>query len=172
MTRSRYHTPFLVLPRLDDRDGVSRPGEYAPVRVDNLGAYEGCVAAAFEDVRSEGHHRLQTFRHRCQVRRPDGRDNNAREQHHGPHGLCGVMYRQREGRFSSSSSSLRARLYTRMLFISMSASELSMVISWKGLLVTTSEASFRTGQTVTYTNEDDEQVTREMSRRHHRACSS
>ncbi len=41
---------FLVLPRLDDRDGVSRPGEYAPVRVDNLGAYEGCAAAAFEDV--------------------------------------------------------------------------------------------------------------------------
>ncbi len=32
----------------------------------------------------------------------------------------------------------------------------------KGLLITTSEASFRTGQTVTYTNEDDEQVTREI----------
>lgn len=32
----------------------------------------------------------------------------------------------------------------------------------KGLLITTSEASFRTGQTVTYTNEDDQQVTREI----------
>ena len=41
---------FLVLPCLDDRDGVSRPGEYAPVGVYDLGAYEGRAAAAFEDV--------------------------------------------------------------------------------------------------------------------------
>ncbi len=38
----------------------------------------------------------------------------------------------------------------------------SCIDKGKGLLITTSEASFRTGQTVTYTNEDDEQVTREI----------
>ena len=42
------------------------------------------------------------------------------------------------------------------------ASVVSCIDKGKGLLVTTSEASFRTGQTVTYTNEDDEQVTREI----------
>ncbi len=42
------------------------------------------------------------------------------------------------------------------------ASVVSCLDKGKGLLITTSEASFRTGQTVTYTNEDDEQVTREI----------
>ena len=42
------------------------------------------------------------------------------------------------------------------------ASVVSCIDKGKGLLITTSEASFRTGQTVTYTNEDDEQVTREI----------
>lgn len=43
-----------------------------------------------------------------------------------------------------------------------SAAVVSCINSGKGLLVTTQEAGFRTGQTVTYTNEDDEQVTREV----------
>ena len=42
------------------------------------------------------------------------------------------------------------------------ASVVSCLDKGKGLLITTSEASFRTGQTITYTNEDDEQVTREI----------
>lgn len=43
-----------------------------------------------------------------------------------------------------------------------SAPVVSCINNGKGLLVTTSEASFRTGQTVTYTNEDDQQVTRDI----------
>lgn len=43
-----------------------------------------------------------------------------------------------------------------------SAPVVSCIHNGKGLLVTTSEASFRTGQTVTYTNEDDQQVTRDI----------
>ena len=43
-----------------------------------------------------------------------------------------------------------------------SAAVVSCMDNGKGLLVTTQEAGFRTGQTVTYTNEDDEQVTREV----------
>ena len=43
-----------------------------------------------------------------------------------------------------------------------SAAVVSCINNGKGLLVTTQEAGFRTGQTVTYTNEDDEQVTREV----------
>ena len=43
-----------------------------------------------------------------------------------------------------------------------SASVVSCINNGKGLLVTTSEASFRTGQTITYTNEDDQQVTRDI----------
>ena len=43
-----------------------------------------------------------------------------------------------------------------------SAPVVSCINNSKGLLVTTSEASFRTGQTVTYTNEDDQQVTRDI----------
>lgn len=43
-----------------------------------------------------------------------------------------------------------------------SAPVVSCINNGKGLLVTTSEASFRTGQTVTYTNEDGQQVTRDI----------
>lgn len=43
-----------------------------------------------------------------------------------------------------------------------SAAVVSCISSGKGLLVTTQEAGFRTGQTVTYTNEDDELVTRDV----------
>lgn len=43
-----------------------------------------------------------------------------------------------------------------------SAAVVSCIDNGKGLLVTTQEAGFRTGQTVTYTNEEDEQVTREV----------
>ena len=42
------------------------------------------------------------------------------------------------------------------------ASVVSCIDKGKGLLITTQEASFRTGQTVTYTNEDDQQVTRDI----------
>lgn len=43
-----------------------------------------------------------------------------------------------------------------------SANVISCIDNGKGLLVTSEEASFKTGQTITYTNEDDEQVTREI----------
>lgn len=43
-----------------------------------------------------------------------------------------------------------------------SAAVVSCISGGKGLLVTTQEAGFRTGQTVTYTNEDDELVTRDV----------
>ena len=43
-----------------------------------------------------------------------------------------------------------------------SAPVVSCINNGKGLLVTTSEASFRTGQTITYTNEDEQQVTRDI----------
>lgn len=42
------------------------------------------------------------------------------------------------------------------------ASVVSCIDGGKGLLLTTDEASFKTGQSVTYTNENDEQVTREI----------
>ena len=43
-----------------------------------------------------------------------------------------------------------------------SAAVVSCISGGKGLLVTTQETGFRTGQTVTYTNEDDELVTRDV----------
>ena len=43
-----------------------------------------------------------------------------------------------------------------------SAAVVSCISGGKGLLITTQEAGFRTGQTVTYTNEDDELVTRDV----------
>lgn len=42
------------------------------------------------------------------------------------------------------------------------ASVISCINNGKGLLITAQDASFKTGQTVTYTNEDDEEVTREI----------
>lgn len=46
--------------------------------------------------------------------------------------------------------------------MSRSANVVKCLDSGKGLLITAEEASFKTGQSVTYTNEDDEQVTREI----------
>lgn len=46
--------------------------------------------------------------------------------------------------------------------MSKGASIVSCLDKGKGLLITTEEASFRTGQTVTYTNEDDKEVSREI----------
>ena len=46
--------------------------------------------------------------------------------------------------------------------MSRSANVVKCLDSGKGLLITAGEASFKTGQSVTYTNEDDEQVTREI----------
>ena len=46
--------------------------------------------------------------------------------------------------------------------MSRSANVVKCLDSGKGLLITADEASFKTGQSVTYTNEDDEQVTREI----------
>ncbi len=46
--------------------------------------------------------------------------------------------------------------------MSRSANVVQCIDNGKGLLITAEEASFKTGQTVTYTNEDDEQVTREI----------
>lgn len=46
--------------------------------------------------------------------------------------------------------------------MSRSANVVKCIDSGKGLLITAEEASFKTGQSVTYTNEDDEQVTREI----------
>ena len=46
--------------------------------------------------------------------------------------------------------------------MSRSANVVKCLDGGKGLLVTADEASFKTGQSVTYTNEDDEQVTREI----------
>ncbi len=46
--------------------------------------------------------------------------------------------------------------------MSRSANLVQCIDNGKGLLVTAEEASFKTGQSVTYTNEDDEQVTREI----------
>lgn len=46
--------------------------------------------------------------------------------------------------------------------LSRSASVVKCLDNGKGLLITAGEASFKTGQSVTYTNEDDEQVTREI----------
>lgn len=46
--------------------------------------------------------------------------------------------------------------------MSRSANVVKCIDGGKGLLITAEEASFKTGQSVTYTNEDDEQVTREI----------
>lgn len=46
--------------------------------------------------------------------------------------------------------------------LSRSASVVKCLDNGQGLLITAGEASFKTGQSVTYTNEDDEQVTREI----------
>ena len=46
--------------------------------------------------------------------------------------------------------------------MSRSANVVKCLDGGKGLLITAGEASFKTGQSVTYTNEDDEQVTREI----------
>ena len=46
--------------------------------------------------------------------------------------------------------------------MSRSANVVQCIDNGKGLLITAEEASFKTGQSVTYTNEDDEQVTREI----------
>lgn len=46
--------------------------------------------------------------------------------------------------------------------MSRSANVVKCIDNGKGLLITAEEASFKTGQSVTYTNEDDEQVTREI----------
>lgn len=46
--------------------------------------------------------------------------------------------------------------------LSRSTSVVKCLDNGKGLLITAGEASFKTGQSVTYTNEDDEQVTREI----------
>lgn len=46
--------------------------------------------------------------------------------------------------------------------MSRSANVVKCLDSGKGLLITAGEASFKTGQSVTYTNENDEQVTREI----------
>ena len=72
-----------------------------------------------------------------------------------------IKYKPFESDVKSTGFTLEVTMRVKNL-TSQTGAVLSCLNGNKGILFTTSEAAFKTGQTVTYVNEDDEQTTREV----------